>query len=559
MTETRKPLKVTSHVGRDLLAAAAVFKNEAAVVWEYVVNSLQYCNRGDSPVIQVDVDKKRRTITISDSSSGMDAEVLERFFQMHGENLERQSGRPGRGKFGTGDVAAFGIANGLRVETRKGGLRNEAILTREMIDKSSGEAIPVDWTIQDQACDEATGTVVEIFAIAENVKIGTPKIIDYIERHLQAFRSINPNVAVNNHLCSYKKLEISESRTFRPSAVQAKVIGDVELTVNVSKSPLDEPDHGVVVTAGVGNTVAIETAGVNVKELGSYLFGTIDVPKLEDASSPIEPYDATRSLELNPQHPIVQVLVPFIGSKLEAVRSELVQRTKAAQKDDQTRRLSRVASKIADILNDDFRKVQTRLNEIRVTSARPGSASAQFGGGRAGGDEADSFVEGAQMPGHIVKRNRKRPAPPDPDPLPGPRPEPRPDPNIPAAGVPDPDGAGTVDPAGGGAKKRRRPSGGFSVIYGNLGENEERSRYDSPALTIVINLDNNVVAAALGRRGTEDPSFVRLSYEIAFSEYAMGLGYEIVKQDQDIPADDVLYEVRSSLNRVASAAAELYR
>lgn len=35
-------LKVTSHVGRDLLASAASFKNEAAVVSEYVVNSLQY-------------------------------------------------------------------------------------------------------------------------------------------------------------------------------------------------------------------------------------------------------------------------------------------------------------------------------------------------------------------------------------------------------------------------------------------------------------------------------------------------------------------------------------
>jgi hypothetical protein len=35
-------LKVTSHVGRDILGAAAVFKNEETAVWEYVVNSLQY-------------------------------------------------------------------------------------------------------------------------------------------------------------------------------------------------------------------------------------------------------------------------------------------------------------------------------------------------------------------------------------------------------------------------------------------------------------------------------------------------------------------------------------
>ena len=53
--------------------------------------------------------------------------------------------------------------------------------------------------------------------------------------------------------------------------------------------------------------------------------------------------------------------------------------------------------------------------------------------------------------------------------------------------------------------------------------------------------------------------FRRLCYEIAFSEYSMGLGCEIVKQDPNIPADDLLYEVRSCLNRVAAAAVALYR
>ena len=95
--------------------------------------------------------------------------------------------------------------------------------------------------------------------------------------------------------------------------------------------------------------------------------------------------------------------------------------------------------------------------------------------------------------------------------------------------------------------------------YRNLGRDEERSRYDSATLTILINLDHPVVAAALGDGRVEDPAFRRLSYEISFSEYAMGLGYEVFRQDPNIPADDLLYEVRSSLNRVATAAAHLYR
>ena len=35
-------LKVTSHVGRDLLQSAQLFRHEHAVAWEYVSNGLQY-------------------------------------------------------------------------------------------------------------------------------------------------------------------------------------------------------------------------------------------------------------------------------------------------------------------------------------------------------------------------------------------------------------------------------------------------------------------------------------------------------------------------------------
>jgi hypothetical protein len=51
----------------------------------------------------------------------------------------------------------------------------------------------------------------------------------------------------------------------------------------------------------------------------------------------------------------------------------------------------------------------------------------------------------------------------------------------------------------------------------------------------------------------------RLSYEIAFSEYAMGLGYEMSQQDPNMAPDDLLYEVRSTLNRISTAAVSLYR
>src|SRR5262249_36072228 len=110
-------MKVTSHVGRDLLASAAAFKTEAAAVWEDVVNGLQYVDRAITPRVSVDVRQNERVIAVSDNGCGMTDKDLQHFFTMHGENIDRLKGRPGRGKFGTGKSAAFGIASTLRVDT----------------------------------------------------------------------------------------------------------------------------------------------------------------------------------------------------------------------------------------------------------------------------------------------------------------------------------------------------------------------------------------------------------------------------------------------------------
>ena len=130
---------------------------------------------------------------------------------------------------------------------------------------------------------------------------------------------------------------------------------------------------------------------------------------------------------------------------------------------------------------------------------------------------------------------------------PAPRAAPRPSPAGPLPRHPDFPG------------KQKRPTAGFRVEYSHLGRAEQRSRYDPVTLTIHLNLDHPLITAALGHGSVEDTTFRRLSYEIAFSEYAMGLGYEISRQDPNIAADDLLYEVRATLNRVSTAAVGLYR
>lgn len=549
MTNRVADMKVTSHVARDLLASAASFKNEAAVVWEYVVNSLQYMDRAVAPRVAVDVVPKERRISITDNGRGMNEEGLKHFFRMHGENIDRLRGRPGRGKFGTGKSAAFGIARSLRVATIRDGLRNVVLLTREMIEASSGNDIKLAWEVRNDRVDLSNGTTIEIEDIVID-RIRTQPIIEYIERHLQAFRAWAPEVAVNSHVCTYREPEVENVHSFRPTAVQASLIGDIELHIKVARAPLPETDQGIAVSSGTGNLVAVEKAGIEQKEFGAYLFGDIDVPELERFESPLEPYDSSRSLQLNPQHPVAQVLLGFIGSKLESVRTDLVRRNREQRKTEEARRLDAEADRIADILNKDFTQIQERLTNIRAAAVSSGNAAPRQRRSDTSGGKDDDWVAGGAEPGEVDKRTpcsgsggRKGRTAPD----------------VLTPAERNENGNATVDPAGSGETRKGISRGGFRVKHQHLGAGEDRSRYDPAILTILINLDHAVVKAALERGGPEDPAFRRLSYEIAFSEYAMALGHHLLKGDPSIPGDDLLYEVRSSLNRVAGSAAALYR
>jgi hypothetical protein len=546
----RSTLKVTSHVGRDLLQAAASFKTDYAVVWEYVVNGLQYVDEGTFPKVQVLVRPRAKEIEISDNGRGMTATDLERFFKMHAENVDRIRGRGGRGKFGTGKSAAFGIGRLLVVDTRQGGTRNVARLTRDAIDQSGGEDISVAWLARNEATPLPNGTIVTIGDIVLP-KINTQAIIEYVERHLQAFRARLPQVAVNEHLCQHKEPNVDETFTFAPSLDQAETLGDVTLTIRVSPSPLPFTEVGVAVTAGPGNLVAVETGGIDRKEMGNFLFGEIDVPVLESFKSPIEPYDGTRSLQLNPQHPVCSVLIPFIASRLEEVRLKQVRKLSDARKTEQARRLASEAEKIAEVLNQDFRNVMSKLDDIRAVASRPGSAGARFGTAAASDDEAGSWTEGTSRPGDLEKPDQIDPSEStEPKRL-------KPAPNVAVAGTPKENGLSAVDPAGG-SGKRKQPRGGFRVEYRSLGAAEDRSRYDKTTLTILINLDHPAVKNAFQRSGPDDPIFKRLSYEIAFTEYAVALGYETAERDPDYPAIDILFDVRATVNRIAANAAALY-
>ena len=294
---------------------------------------------------------------------------------------------------------------------------------------------------------------------------------------------------------------------------------------------------------GPGNLVAIERGGVERKEFGPYLFGQVDIPTLEDFDSPIAPYDSSRSLQLNPKHPVVAVLLGFIGSKLEEVRRELVNEKRLADQSEQARRLAQESDRIAELLNKDFGSLKQRLKEIRAAAGKGEVATSLFGEDEPADEESTVWVKGIDEPGIVPEIDTPE------GPGKGEGGDP---PNITVIGEHNPEGQDLVSPAGGTSRRKRRPRGGFNVEFGNLGDEEDRSKYIPESMTIIINKDHPTVAAALGDGNVEDLGFRRLSYEIAFGEYSIALGYEMARYDPEIPADDLLYEVRSTLNRITA-------
>jgi len=235
---TGAALKVTSHVGRDLLQSAQLFRHEHAVVWEYVSNGLQYKDPGTKPTVVVNIDAKSKKIQIRDSGRGMLFLDLQRYFQMHGENLDRQQGRPGRGYFGTGKSAAFGIANSLAITTVRDRRLSKVRLTRQDISsRPDGDEIPVQVLEREVRTGSPNGTLVEIEDIFLR-HIDIASIIRHVERHIAHWP--DASVIVNNHECEFTEPDINrEVRIATKGTEYERLLGDTTLVIKVAKAPLD--------------------------------------------------------------------------------------------------------------------------------------------------------------------------------------------------------------------------------------------------------------------------------------------------------------------------------
>lgn len=539
-------LYVRSHVARDLLQNAALFKTDKLVVWEYVSNSLQYVDPGTNPVVQVLLDSKKKRITVTDNGRGMDLGGLRNFFVMHGENIDRKEGRRGRGRFGTGKSAAFGIGNLLRIQTVRHGMRSIVELSRADIESMTSEdAIPVKILEAEVPTQEANGTKLEVEGVHLKA-FDQSGVIKYIERHLARWPK-NTTVFVNFHECEYAEPPVSEEHRFQPEGSLKERLGDVELVVKVSKIPLDDELRGVsIFSQGVWHETTL--AGIEGRDMAQYLFGEVDVPALEDDSSPIPPFDLSRSMRLNRENALVQAVYGFVGEKLDRVRRELAERDKKQKALEDQKRLAREAAEIARVINEDFEEYRKRLQRAKATAK---GADDLGKAGPGAGDSPDDVLFGSELPARKVAET----------------------------GAPGSSGGGggegparTLNPAvepgadtdeklgkpAGGVGPKPRPRGGFDVTFDRLGEDSPRAHYSSEKRLIHVNLDHPQIAAALEASSVDDPVFRRLAYEVAFAEYAIALAQELASRDEYLDPTDPIVDIRDTLNRVARKGARLY-
>jgi len=542
-------LFVKSHVARDLLQNAGLFKTDKLVVWEYVANGLQYTSTGTNPVVKVTLDSKKKRIAVLDNGRGMDWVGLHNFFVMHGENLDRKEGRIGRGMFGTGKSAAFGIADVLRITTVMNRKRSKVELKRSQIERmKSDDPISVTVLEKEVATSATNGTLVEIDGVHLR-SLDQAAIIHYIERHLARWPK-NTTVFVNNHECEFSEPPVAAEHRFTPDEGSRRVLGDVELVIKVSKTPLDEELRGVsVYSNGIWHETTL--AGSEGREMSQYIFGEIEVQKLDEDKSPIPPFDVSRSMRLNPQNELVRTIHIFAGTKVEEVRRSLLETERKRKAEEETKKLAHQADEIARVINEDFEAFRQKVAKVR---AKTRGASDFNQTSLDAGNEDDDLIFGWELPAQKVPA----PTTPTPEDLP---PE-----------VPSPVGPREVNPSvqtattdspklgrpAGGPGGRRKPAGGFQVQFRDMGEASHRAEYRSDERSIYINLEHPQVAAARGLGSVEDPTFRRLAYEVAFSEYSIALAQEFAKRDQYLDPTDPIFDIRETLNRVARKGANLY-
>jgi len=543
-------LKFKSNTARAILGAAGTFKHTHKVVWEYVVNEIQYRNKLIKAKVYVEANKNK--VSIRGNGSGMDMSDLNHFFTMHAENGERKKGNPGRGLFGTGKSAVFGIAEEFILTTVKKGKKYKIRISVKDIKKysSSGEDIPLkDYIlIKGEKTRETSGTLIEINKIFKSVKVDEEEIIDNIEKHLRYEKGAE--VWVNNHQCEPKEPIIKKEYIFNSKKNKFDdLLGNIDLIIKVASQPLEKKHQGVSILSK-GNFYQLTLAGAENKEMSNHLFGEIDCPNLDDDDAEISPFSMSRDMELNTQNPVVRKIMAFIGLKVEEVRKILVEDDEKQKKSEEAKKLEKHEEAVSKIINEHFLKYKDKI-KMKFLSKRKGlsglvttetsenknknenssltlgkdlEAILDLGNSSSGEFDLNSDKSNtSENEKKLLNKNLKE--------------------KINEKQI--------AQKTNGGSGKKSSGASKFEVKYRNHGKDNSRAKFIMGENTVYINLEHPYIASLKGKN-VEDPLFAKITYEIAFTEYAVGLVRLLYTNKYFIEnVDEYLAEVREIVNALS--------
>jgi hypothetical protein len=540
-------LSFTVNTAKAILHAAQTFKHPQHVIWEYVVNEIQYRDKKIAPKILVRIEKD--SIVISGNGSGMDKNDLKRFFTLHGENEERLKGNPGRGKFGTGKSAVFAIAKIFTITTYKNNKEFKLRINYSDLKKNakSGDAISLEkFIISDGAkVNKPNGTIIEISDFFNGIKINDKEIRIFLEKHLRYYKGAE--VWINNHRCEFREPE-SRQEIFKFNSFENNFnkIGNVNLIIKIALEPLEKHDNGISVLSN-NNLHEITLAGSEGREMANYIFGEIDCPLLDDDTAEISSYSMSRDMTLNPQSPVVRELYNFIGLKIEQLRKQLVEQQKEKRKSEEAKKLQKVADNISQIINKHFKDYIDKIKTDNIKKSDGSFYSMPSSSGK-NNDNNETLTLGDQLSALLEINYNKKEFDEKDDPE-----DKKNDKKSRRKNVKNDDNdekkAKKINSDG-----NDNSSGGtkFKVIYDNHGINNARAKFVVEENTVFINLDHPYISSL--DKDKESEMFQKVTYEVAFTEYAMGLVRLLYnnKYFKD-NTDEYLQEVRSIVNALSIA------
>lgn len=271
---------MTSSIGRDALKRANNFTDIPDAMFETIANAYEAYNIGEQPFVDIVVDARKRTLTVSDRGVGLDrANGVPRYFALHAKPERRVHGLNMRGYNGTGKVAPFKYAERLELNTVKDGMRNIYFLTKSELQRSirAEDAPRAQPVVRNHPTTEPNGTTITISGIDRSVDLSAVGIRALKEKiateHMMWMK--NAVIRLNGEIVEPAKIP---NVAMEPKKV-VSTCGNFEATIYFSKVEMPEELRFVFISAG-RVFVARENWGKEGSKFSNFVH--VDVRATED-------------------------------------------------------------------------------------------------------------------------------------------------------------------------------------------------------------------------------------------------------------------------------------